>query len=64
MALPDFNDLTGPLYVVTRPREHTREQWMAAFVSCLTGEHGEETREAARSIAARTGRRIPRDFRW
>ena len=65
MALPDdIHETTGALYVVTHGRKFTRVQWEAAFISCLTGEHDDDSREAVHAIAARMGKPVPRDFEW
>ncbi len=62
MSIPDFQDLTGPLYVITRPRRHTKKQWLAAVNSSLLGEHGDEVKAAVRSILRRQGRTPPPEY--
>ena len=63
MALPDnIKDLDGPLYVVTHAREYEFNEWRAALISCLTGEHGEEARQMVKALARHMGITLPREF--
>ena len=60
--LPNNTENTqGAVYVVTHAREFNREQWTAAAISCLTGEHGGEAREMVRIIARKRGITIPQE---
>ena len=45
----------GAVYVVTHAREFNLEQWTAAAISCLMGEHGGEAREMILIIAQKRG---------
>ena len=57
----NIENTQGAVYVVTHAREFNREQWTAAAISCLTGEHGGEAREMVRIIARKRGITIPQE---
>ena len=57
----NIENTQGAVYVVTHAREFNREQWTAATISCLTGEHGGEAREMVRIIARKRGITIPQE---
>ena len=62
-GLPEsIEDLDGPLYVVTHPREFGLDEWRTAILSCLAGEHGDEARELVHSLARYCGAAIPREW--
>ena len=55
----NIDDTDGPLYILTHPKEFTKEQWVPAMLSCLTGEHGPEAKQMVLDLAETTGTRIP-----
>ena len=55
----NLKDVKGAVYVVTHAAEYTLEQWRAAAVSCLTGEHGPEARALVHVLAERCGIDMP-----
>lgn len=56
----NIDDADGPLYILTHPKEFTKEQWVPAMLSCLTGEHGPQAKQMVIAMAEQTGVNIPK----